>query len=35
MAEIEVRRFDAPDDTLDMKNAGAIAIVKMAAGSDF
>lgn len=30
---IETRRFDNPDDTLDMKSAGGIAIVKMQAGT--
>lgn len=30
---IETRRFDTPDDTLDMKDAGAIAIVKMGDGT--
>ena len=30
---IETRRFDTPDDVLDMKDHGGIAIVKMAGGS--
>lgn len=30
---IEIRRFDQPDDCLDMKDAGAIAILKMADGT--
>jgi hypothetical protein len=30
---IEVRRFEAPDDRLDMKDAGSISIVRMSAGS--
>jgi len=30
---IETRRFDQPDDTLDMKDAGGIAIIKMRHGS--
>lgn len=33
MTLIEVRRFDTPDDTLDMKDAGAIAIIKMSDGT--
>lgn len=32
-AEIEVRRFEAPDDAIDMKEAGGISIVKMADGT--
>lgn len=32
-ATIEVRRFDRPDDCLDMKQAGAISIVKMIDGT--
>lgn len=32
-AAIEVRRFDKPDDCLDMKQAGAISIVKMSDGT--
>lgn len=32
-AAIEVRRFDAPDDALDMKEAGAISIIKMSDGT--
>lgn len=32
-AGIEVRRFDKPDDCLDMKDAGAISIVKMRDGT--
>ncbi|MDZ4306954.1 hypothetical protein [Allopontixanthobacter sp.] len=30
---IETRRFDAPDDRIDMKDAGGISIVKMAHGN--
>jgi hypothetical protein len=30
---IEVRRFDAPDDVLDMKEAGGISIVRMRDGT--
>ena len=30
---IEIRRFDQPDDCLDMKQAGAISIVKMSDGT--
>lgn len=30
---IEVRRFDAPDETLDMKEHGGIDIVKLTAGA--
>lgn len=30
---IEIRRFDSPDDRLDMKEAGEIAIIKMADGT--
>ena len=30
---IETRRFEKPDDRLDMKESGGIAIVKMASGS--
>ena len=30
---IEVRRFDQPDDCLDMKQAGAISIIKMSDGT--
>lgn len=33
VAAIEVRRFDQPDDCLDMKQAGAISIVKMSDGT--
>ena len=32
-AAIEVRRFDSPDDALDMKEAGEISIIKMADGT--
>ena len=32
-AAIEVRRFDRPDDILDMKEAGAISIVRMGDGT--
>ena len=32
-AAIEVRRFDTPDDEIDMKEAGAISIIKMADGT--
>lgn len=32
-ASIEVRRFDQPDDKLDMKDAGAISILKLADGT--
>jgi hypothetical protein len=32
-AAIEVRRFDSPDDAIDMKEAGAIRIVKMGDGT--
>ena len=32
-AAIEVRRFDTPDDCLDMKQAGAISIIKMSDGT--
>ncbi|MDT9597911.1 cupin domain-containing protein [Sphingosinicella rhizophila] len=32
-AAIEGRRFDTPDDTLDMKEAGAISIIKMGDGT--
>ena len=32
-AMIEVRRFDAPDDVLDMQAAGAIRIVRMGDGT--
>lgn len=31
--EIEVRRFERPDDTLDMKERGGIAIIQMADGT--
>lgn len=31
--EIETRRFDAPDDRLDMKEAGGISILKMRDGT--
>ena len=31
--EIEARRFDAPDQRLDMKERGGISIIKMADGS--
>ena len=30
---IQVRRFDTPDDRLDMKHAGGIAIIKLADGT--
>lgn len=30
---IETRRFDNPDDTLDMKEAGGISIIKMSDGT--
>jgi hypothetical protein len=30
---IEVRRFDRPDDKLDMKDAGAISILKLTDGT--
>ena len=30
---IEIRRFEAPDDMLDMKERGGIAIIKMADGT--
>lgn len=33
VATIEVRRFEAPDDVLDMKEAGAISIVKLGDGT--
>lgn len=33
MAAIEIRRFDTPDDCLDMKEAGAISIIKMNDGT--
>jgi len=33
MDAIEVRRFDAPDDAIDMKEAGGISIVKLADGT--
>ncbi|HEY8579349.1 MAG TPA: hypothetical protein VIL72_05640 [Beijerinckiaceae bacterium] len=32
-ADIEVRRFDKPDQLLDMKASGAISIIKMADGT--
>lgn len=32
-AAIEVRRFDTPDDALDMKESGGISIIKMADGT--
>ena len=32
-AGIEIRRFDAPDDVLDMKEKGAIRIVRMGDGT--
>ena len=32
-AAIETRRFESPDDLLDMKEAGGIAIVKMSDGT--
>jgi hypothetical protein len=32
-AAIQVRRFDQPDDCLDMKDAGAIKVLKMADGT--
>jgi len=32
-AAIEIRRFDTPDDTLDMKERGGIDIIKMADGT--
>lgn len=33
MSQIQVRRFDVPDDMLDMKDAGGIAIIKMSDGT--
>lgn len=33
MADIQVRRFDSPDDALDMKQAGGIAILRMNDGT--
>jgi len=33
VSEIEVRRFETPDDALDMKDAGAISIIRMADGT--
>ena len=33
MAAIELRRFDTPDDVIDMKEAGGISILKMADGT--
>lgn len=33
MASIQVRRFDDPDDTLDMKDAGGIRILQMGDGT--
>ena len=33
MASIQVRRFDSPDDKLDMKDAGGIDIVRLADGT--
>lgn len=33
METIEVRRFDQPDDAIDMKEAGGISIVKLADGT--
>ncbi|MBA2467286.1 MAG: cupin domain-containing protein [Sphingomonas sp.] len=32
-AAIEVRRFDTPDDVIDMKEAGGVSIIKMADGT--
>ena len=32
-SEIQVRRFDSPDDALDMKEAGGISIIKMSDGT--
>jgi hypothetical protein len=32
-AAIEVRRFDSPDDVIDMKEAGGIKIIKMTDGT--
>jgi len=32
-AAIEVRRFDTPDDAIDMKEAGGISIIKMEDGT--
>lgn len=32
-AEIEIKRFEQPDDKLDMKERGGIAIIKMADGT--
>jgi hypothetical protein len=32
-SKIEIRRFDNPDDLLDMKNAGCISIIKMSDGA--
>ena len=32
-SSIEVRRFETPDDSLDMKDAGGISIIKMSDGT--
>ena len=32
-AGIEVRRFDTPDDAIDMKEAGGISIIRMGDGT--
>lgn len=32
-AQIEIRRFDTPDDRLDMKDAGGISIIKTSNGN--
>lgn len=32
-SSIEIRRFEAPDDSLDMKERGGISIIKMADGT--
>lgn len=32
-AAIEVRRFDTPEDAIDMKEAGGISIIKMGDGT--
>lgn len=32
-AEVEIRRFDVPDDRLDMKSAGGISIIKTCNGN--
>lgn len=33
MTDIQVRRFDSPDDKLDMKEAGGISIIQMSDGT--